>query len=145
MSDYHWLSLRRMSDKIWFLLLVGVGCAGLFSFTPPFAFLLMSVFVGILLGMAEVLHALRRRWPQRIAIFVLIMLAASARDSFLPVHDFWDSLSIASLFLALALGTGFLVVEFKERIKRPRKSANQAAQSTTPSVTPSAGQEARQP
>jgi 4-amino-4-deoxy-L-arabinose transferase-like glycosyltransferase len=138
MNDHHWLSLRRMSDKMAFVLLLGVGCAGLFFVTTPFAFLLLAVPVGILLGIADAWYFLKKRWARFISIIVVVMLAMVAPHQFRPGDDSWVRFSIGAQFLVIAIGTGFLVVEFKERISRSRKSANKTSEPTPGDVTPAA-------
>ena len=72
----------------------------------------------MLFGVADSWHFLDKKWPRTLALFVLVMLAAEARDLFCPrlgsVARFLASLQ----FLAFAIITAMMVVQIKELMTR---------------------------
>ena len=72
----------------------------------------------MLFGVADSCHFLDKKWPRVIATFVLVMLAAVARDR-LNLKPGSGAYFLAMLqFVAFAIIAAMMVVQFKELVVR---------------------------
>jgi hypothetical protein len=118
MSEPHYFSLRTTSDIVAILVMMAVGGFGFFVVNPPLVFLFSAVVTGMLFGVADLCHFLDAKWPRGLAVFMLVMLAAEARDLFSPGLGSGARFLASLQFLAFAMIAAMMVVQVKQLVAR---------------------------
>jgi hypothetical protein len=118
MSEPHYFSLRTTSDTVAILVIMAVGGFGFFIVNPPLAFLFSAVVIGLLFGVADSWHLLDKKWPRAVALFVLVMSAAEARDLLFTGLGSGARFLASLQFLAFAIIAAMMVVQVKQLVAR---------------------------
>ena len=118
MSEIHYFTLRTTSNKVAILVMMAAGGVGFFVGASSFAFILSAVVIGLLFGVADTWHFFGRKWPRAIAVVVLVILAAEARDLFFAKLALGARYLASLQFMAFALIAATAVVQIKESVAR---------------------------
>ena len=122
MSVDHYFSLWTTANKFGALAMVTIGGCGFFFTPPTLEFWLSAIALGIGLGTADSRHWLDKRWPQALAIFLVILLASIERDRLNLRLELGGKFLVSIQFIAVAFVVVYLLVTMVDEIRRRRGS-----------------------